>query len=64
MLQGAVINIIPCANPDGAATGLTRTNAIGTNLNREWASPDPVQTPELVGILGAIGACTATSPSC
>ena len=57
LLRCAEINIIPCANPDGAVLGLTRTNAAGMNLNREWASPSPVDTPELVGILSHISSC-------
>lgn len=30
--------IVPNMNPDGAVRGHLRTNAIGANLNREWAS--------------------------
>ena len=34
-------------NPDGAAIGNHRTNASGINLNRHWATPDPVLCPEV-----------------
>ena len=59
LLRGSVVNIICCANPDGAALGLTRTNAAGMNLNREWSTPTEEHTPEIVGILAKI----AESPS-
>ena len=54
LLRGAIIKIIPCANPDGAVTGLTRTNARGMNLNREWVDPSATDAPETVGILSHI----------
>jgi hypothetical protein len=28
-----------------------RTNAVGTNLNREWAEPTPEKSPEVLAIL-------------
>jgi murein tripeptide amidase MpaA len=35
-------HVVPNINPDGSAAGYLRTNAIGTNLNREWCpSPAP-----------------------
>jgi murein tripeptide amidase MpaA len=43
----AVLHIVPNMNPDGAIHGNLRTNAAGRNLNREWLSPDPAQSPEV-----------------
>jgi murein tripeptide amidase MpaA len=31
-----------------------RTNAIGTNLNREWADPSPERSPEVLAIRNAM----------
>lgn len=36
--------IVPNINPDGSASGYLRTNAVGSNLNREWCpSPAPLE---------------------
>jgi len=36
-------NIVPNINPDGSTSGYLRTNAAGSNLNREWCpSPAPL----------------------
>ncbi len=48
------LHIVPNANPDGSCRGHLRTNAIGTNLNREWASPSPQSSPEVVAIRDAM----------
>ncbi|MEM6493114.1 MAG: M14-type cytosolic carboxypeptidase [Pseudomonadota bacterium] len=42
--------IVPNCNPDGSARGHLRTNAVGTNLNREWAEPTPEKSPEILAI--------------
>ncbi|KAL3817394.1 hypothetical protein ACHAXA_011023 [Cyclostephanos tholiformis] len=35
-------HVVPNVNPDGSALGYLRTNAVGSNLNREWCpSPAP-----------------------
>lgn len=47
LLDKAVFYIVPNMNPDGAARGHLRTNAIGTNLNREWAEPSMDKSPEV-----------------
>ncbi|WP_166836083.1 M14 family metallopeptidase [Rheinheimera pleomorphica] len=39
--------IVANMNPDGAALGNHRTNANGINLNRHWATPDPLLCPEV-----------------
>lgn len=38
ILEKYTFYIVPNMNPDGAVRGHLRTNAIGSNLNREWAS--------------------------
>ncbi|MFW5633542.1 MAG: M14 family metallopeptidase [Erythrobacter sp.] len=45
------LHIVPNCNPDGSRRGHLRTNAVGTNLNREWASPSAEKSPEVLAIL-------------
>ncbi|MEE4205374.1 MAG: M14-type cytosolic carboxypeptidase [Erythrobacter sp.] len=45
------LHIVPNCNPDGSRRGHLRTNAAGTNLNREWASPSAEKSPEVLAIL-------------
>ena len=52
--QRCRLHIVPNANPDGSRRGHLRTNAAGVNLNREWASPSPERSPEVVAILSAM----------
>lgn len=47
LLQSCVFYIVPNMNPDGAYRGHLRTNAVGVNLNREWATPSMEQSPEV-----------------
>lgn len=54
LLNDAVFYIIPNMNPDGAARGHLRTNAVGTNLNREWAQPTAEKSPEVLYVLNAM----------
>jgi len=44
------LHIVPNCNPDGSRRGHLRTNAIGTNLNREWADPSAERSPEVLAI--------------
>jgi murein tripeptide amidase MpaA len=44
------IHIVPNCNPDGSRRGHLRTNAVGVNLNREWAQPTPERSPEVLAI--------------
>lgn len=44
------IHVVPNCNPDGSRRGNLRTNAVGTNLNREWAEPTPEKSPEVLAI--------------
>jgi murein tripeptide amidase MpaA len=43
----ATFHVVPNMNPDGSARGHLRTNAIGVNLNREWAAPSLERSPEV-----------------
>ncbi len=47
LLVKAVFYIVPNMNPDGSVRGHLRTNAAGTNLNREWATPTMEKSPEV-----------------
>ena len=38
LLNDYTFHIIPCMCPDGAIRGHLRTNGVGANLNREWAT--------------------------
>ena len=45
--QRSVFYVVPHMNPDGAVLGNLRTNAMGTNLNREWSAPSMELSPEV-----------------
>ena len=47
LLARCVFYIVPNMNPDGAARGNLRTNAVGTNLHREWLQPSLARSPEV-----------------
>jgi murein tripeptide amidase MpaA len=47
-------HIIPNMNPDGSRRGHLRTNAAGTNLNREWAEPSAAKSPEVLCVRNAM----------
>jgi len=47
LLEKAVFYVVPNMNPDGAVRGHLRTNAVGANLNREWAAPSMERSPEV-----------------
>lgn len=40
--------VVPNMNPDGSALGHLRNNAVGANLNREWAAPSEQRSPEVL----------------
>ena len=45
--QDYVLYVLPMANKDGVARGMTRFNALGKDLNRNWDKPpDPALAPE------------------
>jgi murein tripeptide amidase MpaA len=48
------LHLVPNANPDGSFRGHLRTNAAGTNLNREWAEPSADKSPEVLAIRNAM----------
>ncbi|MEO0883344.1 MAG: M14-type cytosolic carboxypeptidase [Pseudomonadota bacterium] len=50
----ADVHIVPNMNPDGSFRGHLRTNAAGSNLNREWAEPSPEKSPEVLCVLSAM----------
>lgn len=50
--------VVPLMCPDGAVRGHLRTNGVGANLNREWATvredypaPSLIHSPEVYGVL-------------
>jgi murein tripeptide amidase MpaA len=47
-------HIVPNMNPDGSRRGHLRTNAVGTNLNREWHEPSAERSPEVLCVRGAM----------
>lgn len=56
LLEQAVFYIVPNMNPDGSVRGHLRTNAVGVNLNREWAAPSLEQSPEVYHVLNEMDA--------
>ncbi|MDH3218687.1 MAG: M14-type cytosolic carboxypeptidase [Gammaproteobacteria bacterium] len=54
ILDRAVIYLVPNMNPDGSRRGHLRTNAAGSNLNREWDHPTPERSPEVFCVLEKI----------
>src|SRR3546814_2841197 len=46
--QKATFHVVPNMNPDGSSRGHLRTNAVGTNLNREWHEPSAEKSPEVL----------------
>ena len=54
MLEKAVIYLVPNMNPDGSRRGHLRTNAAGSNLNREWDNPSTEKSPEVLCVLEKI----------
>ncbi|MCJ8316160.1 M14-type cytosolic carboxypeptidase [Idiomarina sp.] len=51
LLDNNVFYVVPNMNPDGSVRGHLRTNAVGTNLNREWAEPSLEKSPEVFYVL-------------
>jgi murein tripeptide amidase MpaA len=47
LLNKAVFYVVPNMNPDGSVRGHLRTNAVGSNLNREWLKPSMDKSPEV-----------------
>ena len=51
LLDKANFYIVPNMNPDGSVRGHLRTNAVGTNLNREWSNPSLEKGPEVFYVI-------------
>jgi len=56
LLAKVTVHIVPNMNPDGSARGHLRTNAAGVNLNREWHTPTPERSPEVLCVRNAMDA--------
>jgi len=54
ILDRAVIYLVPNMNPDGSRRGHLRTNAVGSNLNREWDKASADKSPEVLCVLEKI----------
>ncbi len=52
--EKCTLHIIPNMNPDGSCRGHLRTNAVGVNLNREWATPSAERSPEVLCVRNAM----------
>ncbi|WP_260483210.1 M14 family metallopeptidase [Sphingomicrobium flavum] len=52
LLAECRFHIVPNMNPDGSKRGHLRTNAVGTNLNREWNNPSADKSPEVLMVRG------------
>ena len=50
----ATFHVVPNMNPDGSRRGHLRTNAVGTNLNREWDTPTAHKSPEVLAVRNAM----------
>ena len=57
-----VFYIVPCANPDGAANGLSRSNAQGIDLETNYQAPDSLTAPEVQAIRETIKRLSANRP--
>ena len=56
LLDKANVYIVPNMNPDGSVRGHLRTNAVGTNLNREWLNPSLEKSPEVFHVINKMEA--------
>jgi len=54
--QEATFYIVPNMNPDGSRAGNLRTNAAGSNLNREWDKATIQSSPEVYYTIEAMNA--------
>lgn len=54
LLAKATFHCVPNMNPDGSFRGHLRTNAAGVNLNREWHTPSPEKSPEVLCVRNAM----------
>ena len=54
--RDCTFHVVPNMNPDGSRRGHLRTNAAGTNLNREWHAPTAEKSPEVLCVRNAMDA--------
>lgn len=54
LLDEALIEIVPMANPDGVFLGNYRTTSTSVNLENEWSAPYASAVPEIVALRTAI----------
>ena len=54
--RDCTFHVVPNMNPDGSRRGHLRTNAAGTNLNREWNNPTAEKSPEVLCVRNAMDA--------
>lgn len=54
LLDRALLDLVPMANPDGVFLGNYRVNANSANLEDEWAAPYASPQPEIVALRTAI----------
>jgi murein tripeptide amidase MpaA len=54
LLEKCTFHIVANMNPDGSCRGHLRTNAVGANLNREWADPTAERSPEVLCVRNAM----------
>ncbi len=60
LLDAAIVDIVPMANPDGVFLGNYRTNANSVNLEDQWSAPYANATAEVVALRTAIEARMGT----
>lgn len=60
LLDAAIFDIVPMANPDGVFLGNYRTNANSVNLEDQWSAPYANTTAEVVALRTAIEARMGT----
>ena len=63
LLDHALIEVVPMANPDGVYLGNYRTNANSSNLEAQWIAPYNSSQPEVVALRGAIEGYMGTAQS-
>lgn len=51
LLEAAVVYLVPNMCIDGGVRGHLRCNALGRNLNREWANPSAEASPEVYYVI-------------
>jgi hypothetical protein len=54
LLDRALIEVVPMANPDGVFLGNYRVNAASVNLENEWGAPYASPQPEIIALRSAI----------